>query len=74
MAKVSMVIPDEALALIDSVAENRTGFMVAAAVKAAELIHRMLEDEEIVRWCSQHGSVDASLETEFAHTLSDGLE
>ena len=69
-----MVIPDEALALIDSVAANRTSFMVGSAVAAAEVKLRMLEDEEIANWCSQHAAVDATLESEFASTLSDGLK
>lgn len=74
MAKISMVVPDEVLALIDSVAENRTSFMVSAAVAAAEVKRRMLEDEEIAKWCSQHAAATASVESEFASTLSDGLK
>ncbi len=74
MAKISIVVPDEALALIDSVAGNRSAFMVGAAVNAAKLMEREALDAEIARWCSRHASVDASVDAEFGHTLIDGLE
>ena len=73
MAKVSMLIPDEALALIDSVANNRTSFMLEAAVKAARLERRRREDAEIACWCSERGESDAGLDDEFSFAVSDGL-
>ncbi len=74
MAKISILVPDEALALIDSVAANRSAFMVSAAVNAAKLKEREALDAEIAQWCSQNASVDASVDAEFAPTLMDGLE
>ena len=74
MAKISMVVPDEALALIDSVAGNRSAFMVAAAVKAAEYERRLAIDAEIAKSCSENSGLAAALEVEFANTLMDGLE
>lgn len=74
MAKISMVVPDEALALIDSVAENRSAFMVAASVKAAEQIKRLTVDAEIARSCAENAQTAAAIESEFASALMDGLE
>ncbi|MEO9264723.1 MAG: hypothetical protein ABI282_11590 [Candidatus Baltobacteraceae bacterium] len=74
MPKVSMLISDEALALIDSVAANRTAFMVAAAVRAAETELRAREDDEIASWCARSVNVDSSIDSEFAHALADGLQ
>ncbi len=74
MAKISIVVPDEALALIDSVAENRSAFMVDAAVLAAKAKEREALDLEIAEWCARNAKADAAVEAEFAHTLLDGLE
>ena len=74
MAKISMLVPDDALALIDSVAENRSAFMVAAAVQAAQQRRRLLIDEEIAQSCREDAGVASVLEAEFASTLSDGLD
>lgn len=74
MAKISIFVPDEALALIDSVAENRSAFMVDAAVQAAKAKEREAIDLEIAQWCARNAKADASVEEEFERTLLDGLE
>jgi hypothetical protein len=73
MAKISLMIPDEALELIDSVSENRSAFMVKAAVRAARVKEREMLDAEIAQSCAANASEDASIDAEFAHTLRDGL-
>lgn len=74
MAKISMVVPDEVLVLIDEVAvPNRTAFMIGAALEAARRVKREREDAEIERICAETSERDRSLSEEFAATLSDGL-
>jgi hypothetical protein len=67
------MVPDEALELIDSVSENRSAFMVTAAVSAARIKEREMLDAEIARWCAANAGEDAAIGAEFAHTLRDGL-
>ena len=74
MAKISMVVPDVDLALIDEVASpNRTAFMVAAAKAAAIRVLRQREDEEIARILDESADEDRALLEEFSGTLADGL-
>ncbi len=68
-----MLIPDDALALIDSVAENRTAFMVDAAVGAARRRKRELVDAEVASICTRNRVADAEVAREFDPTASDGL-
>ncbi len=74
MPKISMLVPDEALALIDSVAENRSAFMVEAAVAAAHVRRRLIEDAEIAAICSQTATRDANINDEWEAAIGDGLE
>ncbi|MDQ2873204.1 MAG: hypothetical protein M3R35_08770 [Candidatus Eremiobacteraeota bacterium] len=74
MAKISIVVPDEALELIDSIAENRSAFMVAASVQAAEHERRLAIDAEIAQSCRENVKVATAIESTFASTLRDGLE
>ena len=74
MAKISMVVPDADLALIDEVASpNRTAFMVAAAKAAAMSVLRQREDAEIARILDESADEDRALLEEFSGTLADGL-
>jgi hypothetical protein len=74
MAKISMVVPDADLALIDEVASpNRTAFMVAAAKAAAMRVLRQREDAEIARILDESADEDRALLEEFSGTLADGL-
>jgi hypothetical protein len=74
MAKISMVIPDDDLALIDAVAEpNRSAFMLAAAKEAALRRHRELLDTEIASCLAETADEDRTLAAEFAGVAGDGL-
>lgn len=74
MIRISMLIRDEDLALIDSAAApNRTAFMVAAAKEAALRIRRQREDEEIAHICAETAGRDRDLAEEFGTTAADGL-
>ena len=74
MPRVSMLISDDDLALIDAAASpNRTAFMVAAAKEAAERIRRAREDDEIATICAATADRDRDLAAELSGTLADGL-
>ncbi|HEY5426081.1 MAG TPA: hypothetical protein VIJ77_05970 [Candidatus Tumulicola sp.] len=74
MAKISMVVPDDDLALIDAVAEpNRSAFMLAAAKQAALLRHRERLDVEIASCLAETADEDRALAAEFAGVAGDGL-
>ncbi len=74
MPRISMLISDEDLAIIDGAASpNRTAFMVAAAKDVARRIRRARRDAEIEAAMRAHGDEDAALAEEFAGTLNDGL-
>ena len=74
MAKISMLISDEDLALIDAAAiPNRTAFMVAAAKEVAMRVQRAREDAEILRILEEGAADDQALLDEFSGTASDGL-
>lgn len=75
MAKVSMLIPDDALAEIDaSAGGNRTAFMVAAALRQAREIRRLREDAEIAAECIANAAADAQLMRDWDVTSADGLD
>lgn len=75
MAKVSMLIPDDALAEIDASADgNRTAFMVAAALRQARELRRLREDAEIAAECVANPEVDAQLMRDWDVTSADGLD
>lgn len=72
--KISMLIPDDDLALIDAVAEpNRTAFMIRASKEAALRVQREREDAEIARICTESAERDRALAEESAGTAADGL-
>lgn len=74
MARISLIVPDEDLELIDRAAvTNRTAFMVTAARDAAQRALRAREDEEIARICSATAARDEALAAEFEATVGDGL-
>ena len=74
MTKISMVVPDDDLALIDAVAKpNRSAFMLAAAKQAALRRHRELLDAEIARCLAETADEDRALAKEFAGVAGDGL-
>ena len=73
MAKISMIVPDADLALIDEVATpNRTAFMVAAAREAALRIRRRRDDAELARILDESAADDRALLDEFDGTAGDG--
>ncbi len=75
MAKVSMLIPDDALAEIDaSAAGNRTAFMVAAALRQAREMRRLREDEEIAAACIANAAADLKVLRDWEVTNLDGLD
>lgn len=73
MPKISMLIPEADLRIIDSVSKNRTAFMIEASVNEAKRRRRELEDAEIARICASNAERDRALAAEWESTLSDGL-
>lgn len=73
MARISMLVPDDALELIDSVSENRSAFMIGAAVAAAKRRKRELEDAEIAAIVRVHAGDDRAIAAEFDATALDGI-
>jgi hypothetical protein len=74
MPRISMLISDEDLAIIDAAAvPNRTAFMVAAAKEVSQRVRRAREDAEIEAIMRESAPDDAVLAAEFEGTLSDGL-
>ena len=74
MPRISMLLSDEDLAIIDdAAAPNRTAFMVAAAREAAMRIRRARQDAEIETIMRENADHDAALAAEFECTLGDGL-
>jgi uncharacterized protein (DUF1778 family) len=75
MPRISLLIADEDLAIIDAAANpNRTAFMVAAAKEVAQRVQRVRDDAEVARICQEHADEDRALAAEFASTLPDGLK
>lgn len=68
-----MLIPESALRLIDDVSDNRTAFMVDAAVREAKTRRRELIDAEVARICGASADRDHVISVEFEDTLIDGL-
>ncbi len=74
MPRISMLLSNEDLAIIDAAASpNRTAFMVAAAKEVALRIRRAREDAEIEAIMRENAAEDAALSEEFASTVGDGL-
>jgi uncharacterized protein (DUF1778 family) len=74
MPRISLLVSDEDLAIIDAAAApNRTAFMVAAAKDVAHRIRRAREDAEIEAIMRENADDDAALAEEFSGTLGDGL-
>lgn len=75
MAKISMLVPDAALAEIDASADgNRTAFMVAAALRQAREMRRLREDEGVAAACLANRQADAQLMRDWDVTGADGLD
>lgn len=74
MPKISMLIPEADLHLIDSVSHNRTAFMIEASVAEAKRRRRELEDAEIARICTSNAERDRALAREWESTLPDELK
>lgn len=75
MPRISMLVPDDALAEIDASAEgNRTAFMVAAALRQAREMQRLREDGEVAAACVAHRREDAQLMRDWDVTIADGLD
>lgn len=75
MPRISLLVSDEDLAIIDGAAKpNRTAFMVAAAKEVARRIARAREDAEIEAAMRGNADLDARLAAEFECTLLDGLD
>ncbi len=75
MPKISMLIDDADLALIDSVAEpNRTAFMVAAAREAAARIRHARISDEIGLSLMETADEDLAIAKDFDVALLDGLD
>ena len=74
MPRISMLLSDEDLLIIDAAASpNRTAFMVAAAREAAMRVRRAREDAEIEAIMRENADDDVALAAEFDSTLEDGL-
>ncbi|HEY8297421.1 MAG TPA: hypothetical protein VIG32_05315 [Candidatus Baltobacteraceae bacterium] len=73
MPKISMLIGETELRLIDSVSKNRTVFMVEAAVAEAKTRRRALQDAEIARICRENADDDRATAANWDPTLLDGL-
>jgi hypothetical protein len=75
MAKISMLVPDEALSEIDASANgNRTAFMIAAALDRARQVRRERLDSEIAAACAANAERDLAVYREWEATIGDGLE
>jgi hypothetical protein len=74
MPRISLLVGDEDLAIIDAASRpNRTAFMVAAAKEVALRVQRARDDDEVARICRENADEDRKLAAEFDCTLSDGL-
>lgn len=74
MPRISMLVSEEALAIIDGVSNNRTAFMVDAALKEAHKRQRELLDAEVERISTENAAYDIAAAREWEGTLGDGLE
>jgi len=73
MAKIAVVIPEDDLRLIDSVASNRSASLVAAGRHEALRIMREREDAEVARACTLLATESLEIVAAFASTMTDGL-
>lgn len=73
MPRISLLVPERALKLIDDVATNRTAFMINASIKEARRCQREIQDAEIARVCALTAMRDVNLCKEFDGTLQDGM-
>jgi hypothetical protein len=74
MPKISMLIPDDQLALIDAQADgNRTAFMIAAAVEQAKRVKRRRMDAEIAASVRASDDDDFTVYAEWEGVVGDGL-
>ena len=74
MGRITIVVPDDALAVIDSVSSNRSAFMTAAALAAAKAKLRQIEDAEIERLCAESAEEDLAIAREWDSTVGDGID
>jgi uncharacterized protein (DUF1778 family) len=75
MAIITLRIPDEDLAFIDSEAgQNRTQFMLAAARELAERRRTARLDAEVSRILLEDAERDLGVLAELAPSMADGLE
>ena len=75
MAKISMLVPDDQLAVIDAHAGgNRTAFMIAAAVERAKVIKRERMDAEIAASVRASDDDDFVVYSEWESVVGDGLQ
>jgi hypothetical protein len=74
MAKISVVIPDDDLALIDAAAgPNRSAFILEAAKEAALRRLRGRLETQIASCLAETSDEDRALSAEFAGVAGDGL-
>jgi len=74
VGRVSIAVSDADLSLIDRVAgDNRSAFVIAAAVAEAKRKLHELEDIEIERLCMASADRDREVADEFRTTVGDGL-
>lgn len=75
MPKISMLIPEEALAAIDAQAGgNRTSFMIAASIDRARQLKRDHVDREIAATLAANAGENAVAYHDWEPTLADGLD
>jgi hypothetical protein len=75
MPKISMLIPDDQLSVIDAQAGgNRTAFMIAAAVERAKHLQRARMDAEIAASVRATDDDDFAVYAEWEGAVADGLE
>jgi uncharacterized protein (DUF1778 family) len=75
MPRISLLVSDEDLAIIDAAASpNRSAFMVAAAREVAARIRRARIDAEVAAAVAESADEDRELAREWDCTLMDGLE
>jgi uncharacterized protein (DUF1778 family) len=73
MPRISLLVSDEDLAIIDAAAKpNRSAFMVAAAREVAARIHRARIDAEVAAAVAESAEEDREITAEFDCTLNDG--
>ncbi len=75
MPKISMLIPDDQLSLIDAQAGgNRTAFMIAAAVERAKRMQRELMDAEIAASVRASDDDDFAVYADWEGAIGDGIK